>query len=69
MSKVLDKALKMLDGAAERKRAVIKLYESGKIPQDVFGQLALANFSNDIIQRAIERKWIDAGLGKQLLSM
>lgn len=69
MSKSLDKALKMLDGAAERKRAVIKLYESGKIPQDVFGQLAMANFSNDIIQRAIERKWINAGLGKQLLSM
>lgn len=69
MSKALDKALKMLDGVAERKRAVIKLYESGKIPQDVFGQLAMANFSNDIIQRAIERKWIDAGLGKQLLSM
>ena len=69
MSKALDKALKMLDGAAERKRAVIKLYKSGKIPQDVFGQLAMANFSNEIIQRAIERKWIDAGLGKQLLSM
>lgn len=69
MSKVLDKALKMLDGAAERKRAVIKLYESGKIPQDVFGQIAMANFSNDIIQRDIERKWIDDGLGKQLLSM
>ena len=69
MSKALDKALKMLDGAAERKRAVIKLYESGKIPQDVFGQLAMANFSNEIIQRAIERKWIDSGLGKQLLSM
>lgn len=69
MSKSLDKALKMLDGAAERKRAVIKLYESGKIPQDVFGQLAMANFSNEIIQRAIERKWIDAGLGRQLLSM
>lgn len=69
MSKALDKALKILDGAAERKRAVIKLYESGKIPQDVFGQLAMANFSNEIIQRAIERKWIDSGLGKQLLSM
>lgn len=69
MSKALDKALKMLDGTAERKRAVIKLYESGKIPQDVFGQLAMANFSNKIIQRAIERKWIDAGLGKQLLSI
>lgn len=69
MSKALDKALKMLDGTAERKRAVIKLYESGKIPQDVFGQLAMANFSNEIIQRAIERKWIDAGLGKQLLSI
>lgn len=69
MSKALDKALKVLDGAAERKRAVIKLYESGKIPQDVFGQLAMANFSNEIIQRSIERKWIDSGLGKQLLSM
>ena len=67
--KTLDKALKILDGVAERKRAVIKLYESGKIPQDVFGQLAMTNFSNEIIQRAIERKWIDSGLGKQLLSM
>ena len=69
MSKALDKALKMLDGYNERKRTVIKLYESGKIPQDVFGQLSMANFSNEIIQRAIERKWIDSGLGKQLLSM
>ena len=69
MSKALDKAIRMLDGYNERKRAAIKLYKSGKIPQDVFGQLALSNFSDEIIQRAIERKWIDSGLGKQLLSM
>lgn len=68
--KTIDKAIKMCDDSySSRKAVVIKLYNQGKIKQDVFGQLAIGNFSDDIINKAIERKWIDQKLGKQILSM
>lgn len=68
--KSIDKAIKACDfDYSARKNEVIKLYNQGKIKQDVFGQLAIGNFSDKIIRKAIERKLIDSKLGNQLLML
>lgn len=41
-----------------RKQSVRSMYKNGEISQDVFGQLASDNFSDDIVTRAVEREWI-----------
>lgn len=49
-----------------RKERAIEMLNSGKIELDTFGQLAIHNFSDEIIARAIERKWISSEVAEQL---
>lgn len=42
----------------ERKVMVIELLNKGKIELDTFGQLAVNQFSDEIIEIAVSRKWI-----------
>lgn len=42
----------------ERGGVARKMSKSGEIPQDVMGQLDSHNYSDEIIDRAVERKWI-----------
>ena len=42
----------------ERKSKSIEMFNKGTIEQDTLGQLAINNFSDEIIERAVERKWI-----------
>lgn len=65
---VLDKAIKMCDSKYDdRKEIAILLYKQGKIKQDVFGQLASHNFSDEIIQTGVKRGWYKKDVEKQLM--
>lgn len=66
--KVIDKTIKACDDRyTSRKEMAIKLYNEGKIKQDVFGQLATHNFSDEIIQTGIKRGWFKKDIEKQLM--
>lgn len=43
---------------AERGGVARKMYESGEIPQDTMGMLDSMNYSDEIMDRAVERGWI-----------
>ena len=51
-----------------RKEIVFAAYKNGTIELDTFGQLTLANYSERVIERAIEREWITRELGNELLN-
>ena len=41
-----------------RKEITIAAYNNGTIKLDTFGQLDCNNYTDEIVERAIERKWI-----------
>jgi len=49
-----------------RTEKAIKLFNNGTIDQSTFGQLACNNFTDEIIDRAVERKWISEEIAKEL---
>ena len=66
--KTIYKAIRACDDKyTSRKEIAIKLYNEGKIKQDVFGQLATHNFSDEIIQTGIKRGWFKKDIEKQLM--
>lgn len=44
-----------------------RAYEKNEIDVDTFGQLAMFDFSDNIIKKALERGWIELDLAGQLL--
>lgn len=44
-----------------------KAYENKEIEADTFGQLHLGNFTNEIILKAVERRWISTEFAARLL--
>lgn len=43
---------------AERRTAALNMHKSNEIPVDVLGQLDSHNYSDEILDRAVESKWI-----------
>lgn len=52
---------------SERKRRTVEAYNDGRIKQDVFGQLAMFNFGDEIFEEAVEREWITKELACELM--
>ena len=51
-----------------RKEITIAAYNNGTIKLDTFGQLDCNNYTDEIVERAIERKWITEKFGVELLN-
>lgn len=49
------------------KELIKKAYENKEIEADIFGQLALGNFSDEAIEMAVERNWITRELADKFL--
>ena len=43
---------------ARRQIASVEMVQNGAMQQDTFGQLSTNNFSDEILDRAVERGWI-----------
>ena len=43
-----------------------RMYQNGEIEQDTYGQLALGNFTESIIAKAVDRGWITRAQAKKI---
>lgn len=50
----------------QRKQTVIEMLNKGLIELDTFGQLAVEQFSDEVIKKAVSRKWISEEIANNI---
>lgn len=50
-----------------RRDITIKAYNDGRIEADTFGHLAMEDFSDKVICKALEREWITKEFANELM--
>lgn len=50
----------------QRKQTVVEMLNKGLIELDTFGQLAVEQFSDEVIEKAVSRKWISEEIANNI---
>lgn len=52
-----------------REEKAFEMYNNGVLEQDALGQLVMEDFSNKVLEKAVERKWVSKEVAEILKSL